>query len=75
MSNLELIRKLREATGCGMMNCKKALQESSNNYDKALDHLRKQGVNSAKNKSSRDASEGLVAIKSNDKKHVIIKLN
>ena len=75
MSNLELIRKLREATGCGMMSCKKALEETSNNYDKALDHLRKQGVNSAKKKSSRDASEGLVAIKSNEKKHVIIKLN
>ncbi|MBN1504908.1 MAG: translation elongation factor Ts [Candidatus Eisenbacteria bacterium] len=56
----ELIRQLRERTGAGMMDCKKALAECSGDLDKAIEHLRKAGIAAAAKKASRVASEGLV---------------
>ncbi len=56
----ELIRELRERTGAGMMDCKKALTECSCDLEKAIEHLRKTGIAAAAKKASRVASEGLV---------------
>jgi len=55
-----LIKELREKTGAGMMDCKKALAETDGNMDKAFDYLREKGLSSVAKKSSRITSEGLV---------------
>jgi elongation factor Ts len=57
---VELVKELRERTGVGMMECKKALAETGGDVDKAIEHLRKMGVASAEKKASRQAKEGLV---------------
>jgi len=56
----EQVRRLREQTGAGMMECKKALVESSGDLDKAVDALRKAGAAKAEKRGDRTASEGLV---------------
>ncbi|MFH0778361.1 MAG: translation elongation factor Ts [Candidatus Eisenbacteria bacterium] len=56
----ELVRQLRERTGAGMMDCKKALTECGCDVEKAIEHLRKTGVAAATKKAGRAASEGLV---------------
>src|SRR3984957_588007 len=55
------VRDLREKTGAGMMDCKKALEENSGNFDKAVDWLRAKGLSKAAKKAGRVASEGSVA--------------
>ncbi|MGD1084029.1 MAG: translation elongation factor Ts [Verrucomicrobiota bacterium] len=55
------VGKLREMTGAGLMDCKRALTETKGNLDAAIDHLRKKGVASAAKKASREAKEGLIA--------------
>lgn len=57
-----LVKELREKTGAGMMDCKKALSETSGSMDDAVDWLRKNGLAAAAKKSGRVASEGLVAV-------------
>lgn len=69
------IKELREKTGAGMMDCKKALTESNGNQEEAVDWLRKKGLSAAAKKSGRIAAEGLVAIAENNGKGVIIELN
>lgn len=54
------VRELREKTGAGMMDCKKALAESSGNLEKAVDYLRKKGLAAAQKKQGRIAAEGIV---------------
>ena len=54
------VKALRDATGAGMMDCKKALLETDGNVDKALEHLRKAGIAKAAKKSGRSTMEGLV---------------
>ncbi len=54
------VRELRERTGAGMMECKKALQETNGDFDKAVDALRKAGIAKAEKRSGRDVAEGLV---------------
>ena len=54
------VKELREATNAGMMDCKKALQEADGDMDKAVDLLRKRGVDLAAKKASREASEGVI---------------
>lgn len=54
------VKELREKTGAGMMDCKKALEETSGNFDKAVDWLRTKGLSKAAKKSGRVAAEGLV---------------
>lgn len=56
-----LVKQLREETGAGMMDCKKALQETGGNLEKAQEYLRKKGLSSADKKSSRLAAEGLIS--------------
>ncbi|MCM0604661.1 MAG: translation elongation factor Ts [Xanthomonadaceae bacterium] len=55
-----LVKDLREKTGAGMMDCKKALTETSGDFDKAIDYLRKKGIASASKKAGRTAKDGLV---------------
>ena len=54
----ELVKDLREKTGAGMMECKKALTESNGDFEKAIDFLRQKGLATALKKSGRTASEG-----------------
>ena len=58
--NAKMVGSLRESTGAGLMDCKKALIESEGDIDKAIEILRKKGVATAAKKASRDASDGLV---------------
>ena len=56
----KLVKQLRESSGAGMMDCKKALASCDNNLDKASDLLRKKGLASADKKAGRVASEGAI---------------
>jgi elongation factor Ts len=56
----ELVKQLRDQTGAGMMECKKALVESNGDFEKAVDSLRKSGIARAEKRADRSASEGLV---------------
>ena len=56
----KLVKDLRERTGAGMMDCKKALVESKGDLDSAVEFLRKAGIAKAEKKSVRDANEGLI---------------
>ena len=60
------VNKLRQATGAGMMDCKKALVEAEGDFDKAIDNLRKKGQKVAANRADRDSSEGAAVAKIND---------
>ena len=60
------VKKLREATGAGMMDCKKALVEAEGNFDKAIEVLRKKGQKVAAKRADRDSSEGVAITKIND---------
>ena len=71
------VNKLRQITGAGMMDCKKALTEANGDFDAAIDFLRKQGQKVAAKRADRDASEGLVIAKTNadNTKAVLICVN
>ena len=71
------VKDLRERTGAGMMDCKKALINSDGDLDKAIDFLRKSGVSKAEKKGSRTASEGIIFsyIHHGDKLGVLLELN
>lgn len=69
------VKNLRETTGAGMMDCKKALMEVNGDFEAAVDWLRKKGLAAASKKSGRVAAEGLVAAKSSDKVGVAIEIN
>ena len=70
-----MVKDLRERTGAGMMDCKKALVESEGDMDKAIDYLREKGISKAAKKAERIAAEGLsnIYIKGNDA--VVVELN
>jgi elongation factor Ts len=57
------VNKLRQMTGAGMMDCKKALQESEGDFEKAIDYLRKKGQKVAGKRADRDANEGFIVAK------------
>ena len=69
------VKSLREKTGAGMMDCKKALQESEGNMDKAIDWLREKGISKAAKKESRIAAEGLSEVLVEGNKAVIVEVN
>jgi len=71
------VNKLRQQTGAGMMDCKKALVESDGDLEKAVDFLRKKGQKVANNRADRDANEGLILAKTttDQKKAIIIMLS
>jgi len=70
-----MVKELREQSGAGMMDAKKALQEVNGNMEEAIDFLRKKGVAKAEKKSSRTAAEGLVAIVSNGTTGSVVEVN
>ena len=73
----EQVAKLRERTGAGMMDCKKALTEHAGDFDKAIDHLRKKGIASASKKAGRTAKDGSVfaLIDADSKAAVLVEVN
>ena len=75
MSDIEKIKKLREATGAGFKDCNSAIKESKGDLDKAVEILRIKGISKASKKMSREAKEGVVAISGDDKKTSIIEVN
>jgi len=70
-----MVKELRERTGAGMMECKKALQESNGNIDSAIDLLRTSGQAKAEKKAKRVAAEGKIVIKNNLANAVIVEIN
>ncbi len=60
MISATLVKQLREKTGAGLMDCKRALQEADGDLEKAIDHLRTAGVTKAEKKAGRQVSDGLV---------------
>lgn len=56
----EMVKKLRQQTGAGMMDCKKALTETGGDFEKAVDFLRKKGLAAAEKRAGREASEGVI---------------
>ena len=75
MSDIEKVKKLREATGAGFKDCNLAIKESKGDLDKAIEILRVKGVSKASKKMSRDAKEGVVAVSGDDKKISLIEVN
>lgn len=77
MSNGALIRELRERTGCGIKDCRNALQEHDNDIEKAIAHLRKKGLADADKKSGRSTEAGFVFnyVHSGGQIGVIVELN
>ena len=77
MADLSLIKKLRQATGCGISDCNKALKENNDNFDDSIAWLRKKGLSSAAKKAGRIAAEGVVAVAvtKNGTKAAIIEVN
>ena len=75
MSNIEKIKKLREATGAGFKDCNLAIKESKGDLNKAVEILRVKGISKASKKMSRDAKDGVVAVSGNEKKTSIIEVN
>ena len=75
MSDIQKVKKLREATGAGFKDCNLAIIESNGDLDKAIEILRIKGVSKASKKMSREAKEGVVAISGDEKKTSIIELN
>jgi len=72
-----MVKALREKTGAGMMDCKKALVETDGDMDKAIDTLREKGLSKAAKKADRIAAEGLVGVHSSDdsKKVAVVEIN
>ena len=75
MSDIEKVKKLREATGAGFKDCNTAIKESKGDLDKAVEILRVKGISKASKKMSRDAKEGVVAVSGDDKKISLIEVN
>ena len=70
-----MVKELRERTGAGMMECKKALVQTDGDVDGAVEHLRKSGQAKADKKAGRVAAEGLVVVKANGSKAVVVEVN
>lgn len=71
----KMVKELREKTGAGMMDCKKALQETDGDIDKAMDFLREKGVAKAAKKADRVAAEGLTHIEIDHNSAVLLEVN
>ena len=70
-----LVKELREKTGAGMMDCKKALNEVEGDLEKAVDWLRTKGLSAASKKAGRIAAEGLVGVAANGTKGAVVEVN
>lgn len=70
-----MVKELRETTGAGMLDCKKALEATDGNIESAIDWLREKGISKAAKKSTRIAAEGLAEAKTEGNKAVIVEIN
>ena len=77
MANISasMVKELRDATGAGMMDCKAALTENDGNMEAAVDWLRKKGLSKAAKKAGRVAAEGLIGLKVDGIKGVVVEVN
>ena len=75
MSDIEKVKKLRQATGAGFKDCNLAIKESGGDLEKAVEILRVKGISKASKKMTRDAKEGVVAISGDETKTSIIEVN
>jgi len=75
MISASLVKELREVTGAGMLDCKKALEASNGNIDEAVTWLREKGISKAAKKASRIAAEGLAVTKIDGNKAVVLEVN
>ena len=73
--NTSLIKELRDMSGAGLMDCKKALEASDGNIDKAMDYLREKGISKAAKKQSRIAAEGLSTILIDGNNAAVVEVN
>jgi elongation factor Ts len=73
--NASMVKELRDRTGAGMMECKKALVETDGDIDKAIEHLRKTGAAKAAKKAGRIAAEGKIVVSSDDHVTVMAEIN
>ena len=75
MSDIEKVKKLREATGAGFKDCNLAIKDSGGDLDKAIEILRVKGISKASKKMSRDAKEGVVVVSGDENKTSVIEVN
>ena len=75
MSDIEKVKKLREASGAGFKDCNLAIKESNGDLNKAIEILRVKGISKASKKMSREAKEGVVVVSGNDRKTSVIEVN
>jgi len=75
MSDIDKVKKLREATGAGFKDCNLAIKESGGEIDKAIEILRVKGISKASKKMSRDAKEGVVAVSGDENKTSVVEVN
>ena len=75
MISASMVKELRETSGAGMLDCKKALEASNGDMEKAIDWLREKGISKAAKKASRIAAEGLATVKVNGNKAVLVEVN
>ena len=75
MISASLVKTLREKTGAGMLDCKKALEATDGNIDNAIDWLREKGISKAAKKADRIAAEGVAAILVDGNNAVILEMN
>ncbi len=75
MSDIDKIKKLRQATGAGFKDCSSAIEESGGDLDKAAEILRIKGISKASKKMSRSANEGVIAVSGDEKKISLIEVN
>tara|TARA_Y100001936_G_scaffold161981_1_gene158174 strand:+ start:210 stop:1061 length:852 start_codon:yes stop_codon:yes gene_type:complete len=75
MSDIEKVKKLRDATGAGFKDCNLAIKESNGDLDKAIEILRIKGISKASKKMSRDAREGVVVVSGDENKISVIEIN
>jgi len=74
-SKMDNIKNLRDMTGAGFLDCKKALESNDQNIEKSIDYLRKKGLAKANKKSSRKTKEGAIGIYANNAKTALIQIN
>ena len=75
MISASMVKDLREATGAGMLDCKKALEASNGNMEEAITWLREKGISKAAKKASRIAAEGLAVAKINGNRAIVVEVN
>ena len=75
MISASMVKELREASGAGMLDCKKALEATNGNMEDAINWLREKGISKAAKKASRIAAEGLAVAKMDGNNAVIVEVN